>query len=682
MNHRVPSSPRQMTCLSIASGQWTAPSERPVVLSLPHDCPDSLATISIEVRDPSGRVDHRNEIPLWSRKHGRSWEASIALPGFPENTSIRYWLRIPKGNGHNLPYPPGQSTRLLFITSAPISICEARALLTVDRSCSAQIPEPLSCPNVWSGRTFYSLLLDRFGCSDQPVPQPHSFSKIDKSDPHAPHGGSLSGLRERLDYLVGLGIGAIIVSPIYLNDATGYHGYHPLHLLMVEPRLGTLDDLNALILAAHDRDLFVILDVITNHCAPCVQWNSDSNQPLPAEAEGYMLGAMDYTAPLPMPIELQSSGIFHPPGYEDQCRTRLFGFLEDYRTEDPYVRSILIDHLRYWMAQTAIDGFRYDAVRHVDIEFWKHCTEAVRGQARLLRRPHFLQLAEHAGHERADTDSYLTAGGFDLMLDYPRFLSFAGCTRYRNHSLEILRALMDYFACQPTTRFQHYPTQRYATFLDNQDTSRLLSAFRRDLSLDTAQRALHFALHCLILGPQSPVLYYGMEQDFDGACGDYVTEQGVRSGHDVYVREDMFENPQCHWMFGRINRPQHSQYSQTNATFRVVSGLTRLRRSHSAIWESAERFCPVTKAPITIVEIRHGYHGDRIQRAVVVANSDPYESAHIDERSRAIFPEYCYIFDPTSGTSELRVSPVSLSPLSFMIVTAYDLTVNGVTSHV
>jgi glycosidase len=667
---------RGQTFLPIASGQWTAPPECPIVLSVPHDARDSLATISIEVRGPSGRMDHRDAIPSWSRKQDGSWEASVSLPGLPENTSIRYWLRKQNDNRPILEHAPRRSARLLFITSAPSSIRDVRALLAIDRDRRTQAADPPTRPDVWSGRTFYSLLLDRFGCPGQPASPPHSFSKIDKSDPHAPHGGSLSGLLERLDYLVALGVGAIIISPLYLNDATGYHGYHPLHLLMVEPRFGTLDDLNRLLRAAHDRDLLVILDVVTNHCAPCVQWDPCSEQPL--SAEGHMLGAKDSAAPLPMPIELQHPGIFHPPGYTDECRARLFGFLEDYRTEDPYVRGVLIDHLRYWMSQTAIDGFRYDAVRHVDIDFWKHCTEAVRIQARHLGRPHFLQLAEHAGHERPDTNSYLTAGGFDLMLDYPRFLSFAGCTRYQNRSLEILRALLDYFSCEPANGFQPYPSQRYATFLDNQDTSRLLSAFRRDLALDTAEKALHFALHCLILGPQPPLLYYGTEQDFDGACGDYATASGARLGHDVYVREDMFENPQCHWVYGRINRPQHSPYSQANPTFRVASGLARLRRSHRVLWGSAERFRQASKAPITIIEIRHGHYGNRLQRAVVMANSDPHEPVDIDDIARALLPDRCYTYDPASGASEQCGFPVSLPPLSFRIITDDKLTLNGV----
>src|SRR6201987_5636272 len=75
--------------------------------------------------------------------------------------------------------------------------------------------------------------------------------------------GDLPGITSKLDYLQWLGVDAIWLSPIYPSpmadfgyDISDYTGIHPL--------FGTMDDFDALLAAAHDNGLKLILDLVPN----------------------------------------------------------------------------------------------------------------------------------------------------------------------------------------------------------------------------------------------------------------------------------------------------------------------------------------------------------------------------------------------------------------------------------
>ena len=97
------------------------------------------------------------------------------------------------------------------------------------------------------------------------------------------HGGDLAGLRGKLDYLAGMGITAVWVGPIYLNQtvqpdssdlygySSGYHGYWILDYSQVDPHLGTNGEFQALVDDAHALGIKVFMDIVTNHTADVIQ---------------------------------------------------------------------------------------------------------------------------------------------------------------------------------------------------------------------------------------------------------------------------------------------------------------------------------------------------------------------------------------------------------------------------
>jgi alpha-glucosidase len=76
--------------------------------------------------------------------------------------------------------------------------------------------------------------------------------------------GDLPGIRARLDHLVELGVDAFWLSPIYPSPMADF-GYDVSDHTAVDPVFGTLEDLDALVAAAHDHGLRVLLDLIPCH---------------------------------------------------------------------------------------------------------------------------------------------------------------------------------------------------------------------------------------------------------------------------------------------------------------------------------------------------------------------------------------------------------------------------------
>jgi len=558
--------------------QWVFRSEEPIQIrfgvALSH-YPEQ-GCIALEIYDHKGLVSTGHVVAFGEAIIFHNYCLfSVTLPKGVNGQSYRYRLgyRDRAGRVHT----SLEERRLLICNEDVRSIREIDStLLGIVNHQPLYGPKPqvkiTPGPLDWSKRLFYSLILDRFAQSTSENRQHLGWVPHNLTSPHASHGGSLRGLIEKLPYLKSLEVGAIIISPVYVNEADGYHGYHPIHLLMVEPRLGTLQTLQELVAKAHELDIAVILDVVVNHLADSIDWEDYGGPP---GGEFKYVGG-NGKAVMPLPIEAQNTALFHGPEYTDMINQRLFGFLEDWRTETPYVRNLLIQHLKYWLAVTDVDGFRYDSARHVGVDFWQPCVEEIDRYATHLGKRRFLQIAEHAGSTHEELTAY-NAANFAGFIDYP--------THYRlKKSLgkgDWLEGFADYFG-----GFQ-VPHSSYTNgwrnnlmFLDNQDTTRILHEFlSRHSNRDLATACLHFSLACLILGPQRPAIYAGTEQEFSGALGTHQCEKtGQWIGHDCHVREDMFDNPACVWKFGPINRKVFQPYSQEHSTFKLIQQLARVRR--------------------------------------------------------------------------------------------------------
>lgn len=114
----------------------------------------------------------------------------------------------------------------------------------------------------WKTRTIYQVLTDRFARTNG-----------DKSDCdlHNYCGGTFTGLQNNLDYISKMGFDAIWISPIIENTDGGYHGYWMKNIYNLNPKFGTEEEFQSLIAKCHEKDIWVMVDVVGNHMAPVGQ---------------------------------------------------------------------------------------------------------------------------------------------------------------------------------------------------------------------------------------------------------------------------------------------------------------------------------------------------------------------------------------------------------------------------
>ena len=112
---------------------------------------------------------------------------------------------------------------------------------------------------------FYQIFPDRFARSESLSKPANLLSWHSAPTERGYHGGDLHGIVEHLDYLVELGITAIYLTPIFQSACN--HRYHTHDYRTVDPLLGGNEALRALVTAAHDRDIRVVLDGVFNHAS-------------------------------------------------------------------------------------------------------------------------------------------------------------------------------------------------------------------------------------------------------------------------------------------------------------------------------------------------------------------------------------------------------------------------------
>ncbi len=151
--------------------------------------------------------------------------------------------------------------------------------------------------------------------------------------------GTFDGVRDRLEYLRDLGVGAIQLMPPFAFGGERSWGYNPAHPFAVESSYGVPDDLKALVRSAHQAGIAVLLDVVYNHLGP-----SDLD-----------LWQFDGWA------EDGKGGIYF---YQDGRSSTPWGETRpDYGR--PEVRSFLRDNAVQWLDEFRVDGLRWDATSYV-----------------------------------------------------------------------------------------------------------------------------------------------------------------------------------------------------------------------------------------------------------------------------------------------------------------------------
>lgn len=177
--------------------------------------------------------------------------------------------------------------------------------------------------------------------------------------------GDLGGIHAHLDHLVGLGIDAVWLSPIFPSPMADF-GYDVADYCDVDPVFGTLDDLDALVGRCHERDIKVLLDWVPNHTSDRHPWfiaaRSSRDDPR-RDWYWWRDGSPDGGPPNRWKAAFSPGA---PAWTWDDATAQwyLHMFLPeqpDVNWANPDVRAAMYDTLRFWLDR-GIDGFRIDVV--------------------------------------------------------------------------------------------------------------------------------------------------------------------------------------------------------------------------------------------------------------------------------------------------------------------------------
>lgn len=180
--------------------------------------------------------------------------------------------------------------------------------------------------------------------------------------------GDLPGVTSRIPYLRTLGVDAIWLSPFYLSPQHD-GGYDVADYRTVDPRFGTLADADALIEAAHEADIRVIVDLVPNHTSSEHPWFQAALAAAPGSPERaryHFVEGRGEDGELP-PNNWQSvfgggawSRVTEADGTPGQWYLHLFDTTQpDLNWEDEEVREEFRAILRFWLDR-GVDGFRVD----------------------------------------------------------------------------------------------------------------------------------------------------------------------------------------------------------------------------------------------------------------------------------------------------------------------------------
>ena len=175
--------------------------------------------------------------------------------------------------------------------------------------------------------------------------------------------GDLPGVTSRVPYLRSLGVDAVWLSPFY-PSALADGGYDVDDHRDVDPRLGTLDDFDAMVTALHAADIKVIVDIVPNHTSDRHAWFV---QALAAgrgasERERYIFrdGLGSGGERPPNDWESLFGGSAWAPVGDGQWYFHCFSAEQpDLNWESEDVRQDFRHTVRFW-ADRGVDGFRID----------------------------------------------------------------------------------------------------------------------------------------------------------------------------------------------------------------------------------------------------------------------------------------------------------------------------------
>lgn len=566
-------------------------------------------------------------------------------------------------------------------------------------------------PEDWRDQWIYFLMVDRF---NNPASKPKNLPYDAKFGGF--QGGTIEGMRQQLDYLKKLGVGAIWFTPVLKNcqfldgnpnDGT-YHGYGIQDFLEIDPRFASNpnnveQELRAFIDEAHSKGIYIIFDIVLNHTGDVFAYESKGSE-APFSDIPYTVNWRDEKGnaradwqvaekiqkppadAAVFPKELRRNEFFRRQGAPMPGGAETIGdfsSLKQLLTSNQELRNVLIRSFQYLIAKYDIDGLRIDTLKYLEPNFALTFGNAIREFALSIGKKNFFTYGEIYDNEqkisqfigrRASASGDLV--GVDASLDFPLFFRLPGVAKGSLPPTELVNMYHERKVVERDIISSHgEATAFFVTFLDNHDQHQRFY-FSPDGNPHQFDDQATLGFGCLFSLPGIPCLYYGSEQ---GLHGNGDSDQNVREA--LWGKSNAFD-------------PNHPFY-------KTIQQLTNVRNEQPALRYGRFYFRPISGDGFHfgISNLQPGVLAfSRIlndQEVVAIANtntqSDFVGSVIIDSNLNPVDVEFKILFsnktNPTvpepvksAGTAEIhevdggvssgpaRVLRVTLKPMEIQIL--------------
>lgn len=367
--------------------------------------------------------------------------------------------------------------------------------------------------------------------------------------------GDLPGVIEKLDYIQELGAEILWLSPIYCSPLAD-QGYDISDYFNIDPRFGTMADMDRLLTEAKARGIAVIMDLVVNHCSDEHEWFRRACED-PDGPYGRFFYICDWHEGEPYPCNWRSyfGGPCWDllPGHTDKIYFHAFHKKQpDLNWENPELRRAVYDMINWWLDK-GVAGFRIDAIINIK-KFLPFCDfpadrdDGMCSIREMLARAKGVTvfLNEMADQTFRPHDAFTVGEVFDEKEeDLPFFIGDRGCfsSKFDFSGTLLNRSPRGWYDQAPVTmeQFKHafFASQRrvadvgfLSNILENHDEPRGVSFFLPPEGRSETGKKLLGALSFFLRG--LPFLYQGQEIGMENTVIRNIAEVDDISTLDEY----------------------------------------------------------------------------------------------------------------------------------------------------
>lgn len=384
----------------------------------------------------------------------------------------------------------------------------------------------------WESGLMYFAFTDRFRNA-----RTENDGAVADVDPIANYqGGDFAGITEKIEdgYFDALGVRTLWISPVDQNPEgrfigtggkyySGYHGYWPSQPRTTQHRFGSIEELRALTAAAHRKGIRVIADLVLNHVhQEHPYWVNHRNDDWFNTSASCVCGTQDCD-------------------WEEKRLTCKFtDYLPDFNWRSSNMVDRFIDDTLWWLEAADFDGFRMDAVKHMDQVAGRTLRGRLRDITAMTGTEFYLVGETFVGADgRSQIARYISPRELDGQFDFPLYWPVREAFADGQGLERVDQAVRE-------NEVFYAPGTINSPFIGNHDVARFISQAAKQLEGEggdpwsssrpaatvtdaAAFEKAKFAFTFVLTQPGVPLVYYGDEVGLPGA-GDPDNRRLMRFG--------------------------------------------------------------------------------------------------------------------------------------------------------